>query len=633
MRFTIQNLRHAGAFLAGLLLGASSIRAAEIDPAAARDFWSLRMPRDAAPPNVRDDAWPRTDVDRFLLARIEAAGLAPAADADPATLLRRVTFDLSGLPPEAGEVERFVREPSRDAYEKIVDRLLAAPEFGERWGRYWLDVARYGESTGKERNYAFPEAWRYRDWVIDAVNADLPYDRFVREQIAGDLLPSRDDAERDRHAVATGFLAIGPKSLNERRQEQFAMDVVDEQIDVATRAVLGMNIACARCHDHKSDPVTQRDYYALAGIFRSTETLYGTSTNRGNRHPSGYVSLANGASGTNTPEASRAMGVHDDRAVQCALLAHGDVGQRGPRIPRGFPSVIGASASHAIPGDASGRRELADWMLDPANPLPSRVEVNRVWLHLFGRGLVATPDNFGRTGLPPSHPELLDHLAVEFAADGWSVKRLVRRLVTSRAYQLDSRAAEAAKTRDPENILLSHAPMRRLDAEAIRDAMLSASGLLDLQPPHGSAVTRLGDGPVRRMGTDRREPAARKRSVYLPVVRGFVPEAMELFDFAEPSLPIAERDVTNVPAQALYLMNSAAVDAAARALARRVLDTRATDRAGRIRWLWLETLGRAPAEAEVHRASEFLDANGGPLRAWPVLAQSMLACAEFRCLR
>ncbi len=657
-----------------LCVAFAPVFAAGIDPAMAREFWSLRAPRTSRPPEVRDPAWARSDVDRFVLGRMERAGLKPAADADPATLLRRVTFDLSGLPPEAEDVERFLRDPSAAAYEKIVDVLLAAPEFGERWGRHWLDVARYGESTGKERNFGFPEAWRYRDWVIDAVNADQPYDAFVREQVAGDLLPARDAAERNRHLVATGFLAIGPKGLNERRPEQFAMDVVDEQIDVTTRAVLGMNIACARCHDHKSDPVTQRDYYALAGVFRSTTTLYGTASDRANRHPSDYLPLvaawppavapapmplpearpkarrrpaASGDSpkiagiareaapsgATNRVEGPRAMGVREARPIQCAVLAHGDIGQRGAPVPRGFVDVVLPAGTHGVPRNASGRRELADWLVDRANPLAARVQVNRVWLHLFGRGLVSTPDNFGRTGLPPSHPELLDALAVAFMDDGWSVKRLVRRLVLSRVYQLDSRAAPEAVARDPDNVLLSHASFRRLDAEEIRDAMLSASGLLDLQPPHGSPVSRIGDGPLRRMGLDRRDAALRKRSVYLPVVRGFVPEAMELFDFAEPSLPIAERDTTNVPAQALYLMNGAAVDGAAHALARRAAGGRVADRAGRIRWLWLETLGRAPSPDESRRAAAFLDANGGPLRAWPTLAQSLLACAEFRCLR
>ncbi len=641
-----QRIRFVVGLLLAAALGMSTATAeakAPTDPVEARAFWSLQPPRDTPAPQVRNATWPASDTDRYLLARIEAAGLAPVGDADPTTLLRRVHFDLTGLPPTPDEIARFRGDPSPKAYVAVVDGLLASPRFGERWGRHWLDVARYGESTGKERNFAFPEAWRYRNWVFDALNADQPYDAFLREQIAGDLLPDADIPTHNRQTIATGFLAIGPKSLNERRREQFLMDVVDEQIDVTTRAILGMNIACARCHDHKSDPVTQSDYYALAGIFRSTDTLYGTETNRGNRQPSGYVTLAAegtratgvpGGSGGASPyrtDGSRTMGVQDGHPMQCALLQHGEINQRGPLVPRGFVAVLHSTDPQPIPANISGRRELADWLTSPSNPLTARVEVNRVWLHLFGRGLVTTPDNFGRSGERPSHPELLDHLAVEFLQDGWSVKRLVRRLVLTHAYRLDSTAGAAAQATDPDNVLRSHANLRRLDAEAIRDAMLSVAEQLELDRPVGSPVSRWGDGPVRRGMGDRLDPIVWHRSVYLPVIRGHVPEGLEVFDFAEPSLLVAERDATNVPAQALYLMNSPFVDGAARGLARRLAG--APDRTARIREAWLLTLGREPTATEERRAVVYLSSGDGPLRAWTTLSQSLLVCAEFRYLR
>jgi hypothetical protein len=671
-------LHWAARLLGPVALALVTSAAAPTDPVVARDFWSLRPPHDSPPPKVRQADWPRTDVDRHLLAGMETHGLAPAADADPATRLRRLAFDLTGLPPEPAAVERFTRDPSDTAWSAEVDRLLASPRFGERWGRHWLDVARYAESTGKERNFGFPEAWRYRDWVIAALNADQPYDAFVREQLAGDLLPAPDAATRNRQLTATGFLALGPKGLNERRQEQFLMDVVDEQIDVTSRAVLGMNLACARCHDHKSDPVTQRDYYALAGIFRSTQTLYGTAADRANRHPSDYLPLVTEWTTNQPPTAPapvvketdaegkarrsaakrmkpgqpaapakaaktaepppqvqgpRVMGVTEGRPTQCAVLVRGEISQRGEVVPRGLVAVLTPPGTPALPRQSSGRLELAQWLTDRQNPLTARVEVNRVWLHLFGRGLVATPDNFGRTGTAPSHPELLDHLAVEFMADGWSVKRLVRRLVLSRAYGLASRASSAAEQADPENVWLSHGTLRRLDAEAIRDAMLAASGLLNEEPPQGSVMTDLGDGPLRRLTPDRLDSRLRTRSVYLPIVRGAVLDPLEVFDFPEPSLPVAEREATNVPEQSLFLMNNPVVEASARGLTQKAMALPEPARGDRLRLIWLSTLGREPTPAELRRAAEFLRQEGPAPRALVSLAQSLFACAEFRYLR
>jgi hypothetical protein len=681
------------------------------DVVAGRSFWSFQIPKAPAVPVVKQVDWPRSDVDRFILASLEAKGMEPVTDADPRSRVRRVSFDLVGLPPDPAVVEEYAANPSPEAFAKIVDDLLASPRFGERWGRHWLDVARYAESTGKERNYAFPEAWRYRDWVIEAVNADLPYDEFIRRQVAGDLIPTKDFAERDRNVVATGFLAIGPKGLNERRREQFVMDMVDEQIDVTTRAVMGVSVACARCHDHKFDPIPQREYYAMAGIFRSTQTLYGTSTNQGNRQPSSLIAL-----GTQPAESTvarpllqtrgesqedsrkdgtkasrqalrravlnrnraepelplppmpaegtpRAMAVREGRPIQSALLIRGEISERGDRVPRGFVEVLNTVAPPAIPAADSGRLQLAQWLTRPENPLTARVEVNRVWHHLFGRGLVRTADEFGAQGERPTHPELLDHLAVRFQQDGWSLKRLIRELVLSRTYQLSSATSDRAMEMDPDNTLLWRSSPRRLDAEALRDAMLTVAGVLDTVPPGGSPVSQFGDGPVRR-GIDSRveNSVGRKRSVYLPVVRGFVPESMDLFDFAEPSLVVADRDSTNVPAQALYLMNNEGILQISRAFALRLLTEAGPGPRERIERAYRLAFGRPPTAREVMRAGEFLrselgdvasnpgpgsstaterrrrngprtrEVQGSGIGVWTSFAQALLASAEFRFL-
>ncbi|MEY3276909.1 MAG: hypothetical protein RL153_2177 [Verrucomicrobiota bacterium] len=676
---------------------AAPVRGPKANDPDARQFWSFVPPSIPAIPAVQDSAWPRGDIDRFLLSRLEAKGLRPVEDADPRTLARRLAFDLTGLPPDPDELDAFVAGPTAVAWEAMVDRLLASRAFGERWGRHWLDVARYGESTGKERNYAFPEAWRYRDWVIEAVAADMPYDDFIRRQVAGDLLPVANEKERDANLVATGFLALGPKGLNERRREQFVMDVVDEQIDVTTRAVLGVSVACARCHDHKFDPISQRDYYAMAGIFRSTQTLYGTTDDRGNRQPSGFLGLglgaeredllparapgprplanaaarraarrpnANGQGGVD-PEralpplpatnAPRAMGVREGIPHDSPFLVRGEVSQKSGRVPRGLVPVLDGGKPMELPAGSSGRLQLAEWLVRPENPLSARVAANRVWMHLMGRGIVATPDDFGFNGDRPTHPELLDYLALRLRQNGWSIQGLVREIVLSRSYALSSAMDPRAHELDPDNTLHWRFEPRRLDAEALRDAMLAVSGMLEANPPKGSPVSAMGDGPVRRPPAgEAMDGILRRRSVYLPVVRGFVPESLDLFDFAEPSLLVAERDTTNVPSQALYLLNNPQVIAWSRAFARRLLAEAGLDPRERVARAYRLALGRAPTSREMARALEFvrderLDATeasarsgkgvqrpGDRLRAgeaaWTAFTQALLASAEFRFL-
>lgn len=666
-----------------------------VDLLKAREFWSFRPPKKSAPPAVNKSDRPRSDIDRFLLAALEARGLAPVADASRPRFLRRVTFDLIGLPPTPDELDAFIADDSPGALAKVVDRLLVSPHFGERWARHWLDVARYAESSGKT-NFTYPQAWRYRDWTIASFNTDKPYDQFVREQIAGDLLPAADDRQRADQLIATGFLALGSKAHDAENRRQFVLDVIDEQIEATTRAFLGLTVACARCHDHKLDPITQRDYYALSGIFRSTQTCSGTLAGVfPNFNASPLVELPAGASLPSavpalTPEqrgtmegrlaamirerdaippgeANRdrlrrttsmlatlrlrllidrpgssprtfAMGVRErDEAVNSSLYIRGELDQPGTVVPRGLIRLLCDDPTASI-ATGSGRRELADWLASPSNPLTARVMVNRVWLHLFGRGLVPTSDNFGAAGARPSHPELLDTLAVEFMNDGWSIKRLIRRIVLSRAYGLDSAYDPRNFEADPDNALVWRMSKRRLDVEVVRDALLFVGGRLETTPPVGSAVARVGEGLAFFVRVDGLDVADTHRSVYLPVVRDQVPEVFALFDFADPSLVTGERATTTGPGQALYFMNGPLVIRQAEALTERVRAIEGDD-PRRIGAAYRLALARGPTAAEQDRAvtflREFAARRGGtdPARgAWLAFCQALLASAEFRYL-
>ena len=742
----------------------------KFDASEAKKWWSFQPLTKPVVPTPANSAWAKTDIDRFLLAGLEQQGLKPVADADRAALLRRVYFDIVGLPPSPKELDSFLKDSAPNAYEKIVDQLLASPQFGERWGRHWLDVARYAESTGKDVNVAFPHAWRYRDYVIGAFNADKPYDQFIREQIAGDLLPAKDERDKADKLVATGFLAIGPKGLNEQNPRQFALDVADEQIDTVSQAVMGLTVACARCHDHKFDPIAQREYYALAGIFLSTEPRYGTAFGIQNRHSSELIELPKGAGlpvavnpltagmragmekrleefrddlpaalgGRMKPGANSApggaangadqlrrlravsetgsirqtlksyeadgqpkalaMGVKDRPApsmgagfgdrfrdgirgrfpggggfpggmtafptiTDSPLFARGDVDKPGEKVPRAFPAVLSLSSPTDISKTESGRRELAEWLVSPEHPLTSRVMVNRVWHWLFGQGLVESVDNFGTTGQKPSNPALLDHLASRFSSGGWSTKGLIKEVVMSRAYQLSSAHDEKSFAADPQNTLVWRMSKRRLDAECVRDAMLAASGQLQLAPPVASPIARSGDGPIggpRFRGTSEDSivnAGGNVRSVYLPIARDVVPDSLAVFDFAETSLVTGARETTNVPSQALYLLNSSFATTQAEALAARVLKGYPGGPNGgvsansdqRIAYAYWLVFARGPDQVERAAAASFFSkfpANwekgdtttaavrdaGDVTAAWTSFCRALFASAEFRYL-
>lgn len=677
-----------------------------------RRHWSFQPLTPPNRPEVKRQDWALSEIDSFVLAKLEENGLEPSPDAEAVAFLRRLSFDLVGLPPTPEQVDSF----SWDRLEETVDRLLSSPAFGERWARHWLDVARYSESNGKEANLIYPHAWRYRDYVIDAFQRDLPFDRFLMEQLAGDLLPADGPAEKARHLIATGFLAFGPKGLAEQNPEQFVADVVDEQIDAFSRSMLGMSLACARCHDHKSDPVSMDDYYALAGIFRSTDTRYGTWVDSENNQGGRLIRLPElpgqlipnrsltkealaklkqdlaqldadekaaeeraekaAAEGRDpqmdfnealrealriywsrgplvgkletVDEEGRAlplcMGVLEaDEVVDSPRFERGEIAHPGQVVPRAVPALFGLATEGPVPRETSGRLQLAKWVADPENPLPARVMANRVWTRLFGAGLVETVDDFGRTGATPSHPELLDHLAWRFREGGWSVKSLVREIVLSRSYRQASAWRAEAFEKDPDNRLLWRFPKRRLDAEAMRDAMLAVSGELDLSPRQGSLVAELEIQSASMIPFNQKIPrdldGSLHRSVYLPVMRDQLPEVLALFDFAEPSLVMGRRDSTNVPPQALFLMNSEFVRARSLALGRRIAQEAAT-LSERIEAAYQRCLNRLPDEDERRLVEAFL-ASPAPEGADPAeeaekrladFCQALLASADFRIL-
>lgn len=832
-------------------------------------LWSFQPITNPPPPSILDADWPRAELDRFVLARLEAEGYRPASDAPAEVLVRRLFFDLVGLAPKMEEVRDFILAYEREgkaAVAQLVERLLESPQFGERWGRHWLDVARFGESNGNDglgRNPTFPHAWRYRDYVIQALNDDVSYDRFLKEQIAGDLLPVTTAKERNRNLIATGFLALGAKPAVAMNQD-FVMDVVDDQIDVVSTAVMGLSVSCARCHDHKHDPISTRDYYALAGIFRSTETLWGKAGNEKltapptplhelrdsleepkkvdaplPKFPDGYGAaidalkpvvharldvmsehvviekgvtfpkksfakldegrlridqpvsadgysiafwfrndLANDAraitaylfshaaesdSGQNgdnlgiggvyeagrsgklflwtgkekdenligskviakgtwnhvvlvrsgkrvrlylngdakpeiegdvavaapengrlfvgarndffaplkghlaelalfdraispdeaqrlhatsgqkrgTPQAPTpafAMGVRDkEQVTDCKINIDGNSKKLGPLVPRGFlPACKAAFSPPSIGMGSSGRLQLADWLTRGDHPQTARVMANRIWMHLFGRAIVTTPDDFGVYGARPSHPDLLDHLAQSFMVDGWSIKTLIRKIVLSRSYQLDSRCEdEVLLVQDTNNAFIGRHNRRRLDAESLRDRLLQASGNLNLKPAQGSAIDDIDillnwpPGEAKYL----HEPS-RHRSVYLCMLRSSPPPGLAAFDFPDGVKVNGKREVTTPPTQALFLLNNPFVVQQAHGFAKRLLEIAEDHK--RVVAAYHRALQRDPTSSEIERALAHVHSiaselfKGAELRAWASLCQALLASNEFR---
>lgn len=668
--------------IAWLFLPACIAAAAELS----EPLWSLKPFVIQPLPQVKQQRWPQSRVDHFILARLEKEKLLPNADAAPLTLLRRVYFDLIGLPPPLEVMEGFTMAK----FPAVVDQLLASPEFGARWGRHWLDVARYAETSGNTRNMAYVLAWRYRNYVVRAFNRDTPFDEFIREQIAGDLIkPAVDPRRRDDQLLATGFLNVGVKSLGEQDAMLYDMNVADDQIDATCHAFLALSANCARCHDHKFDPISTADYHALAGIFRSTQNLSGVQTNNvtkeadamplGSDGPKrlaavkqhekdladmtkGYVEVAKKrntmrdemakmpkeVAAEKMPalsaldkevEAWKAklaekqktapmppvlgMSVRDaETPIDCPVFDKGEIKKPLAAVKRGALSAIPVKLASIGPKE-SGRRQLADWIASPQNPLTARVIVNRVWQHVFGRGLVDSPDDFGKMGQKPSHPELLDDLAARFVKDGWSIKTLIRELVLSRTYQLSSRG-------EGENALLWRANKKRLEAEPLRDAILQLGGVLNLAPREGSpiadkaeAITPQGREVGRKHFLTDLEDSTTHRSIYLPIVRGAQMPMMQCFNAADPGQVIGSRSASITPAQSLLLMNSDLVMQQAENFAKRLRGASTDEKIARA---WKMAFCREPREDELKPMREFVAANGS----WAQLCHALMQSGEFQ---
>ncbi len=574
-----------------------------IDWDAAGEFWSFRKPRRQAKPQISRPDWPRSEIDWFAMAKMDEQGLTPNPPADKRTFARRLFFDLIGLPPTPEEMAEFLRDRGPHADERLVNRLLGSPHYGERWARFWLDIARYAEDqahiVGDNSALFYPNAYLYRDWVIDALNKDMPYDEFIRLQLAADFLEPDDAANR----VALGFIGLGPKYYN-RSDPQVQADEWEDRVDTVCRGLLGLTTACARCHDHKFDPISTQDYYALAGVFANTE-MYNRPLDKDKPlGKDGHAKLP-----------ADAMHIVRDggttRDIHVAI--RGDMEKPGPLVARGFLQILSPQARLRFV-EGSGRRELADAIVSTANPLTARVLVNRVWHQHFGRPLVATPSNFGNLGARPTHPRLLDDLAVRFIESGWSWKWLHRQIVLSATYRQSVAASAQKLAADPENRWLARMQPRRLDVEAWRNALLTAAGKLDCIVGGRSA--------------DPADPDSRRRTVYSHVSRLQLSQLLALFDFPDPNVHAAQRVATTTPIQKLFVMNSPFVVAQAEALSERV--SRVGDSpADRIRFLYEVLFSRKPSDNELDLGMEYLQQASPDEIVWRDYAQALLAVNEM----
>jgi hypothetical protein len=616
--------------------------------AAQKSFWSFQPVKAGEPPAVTSLRWQGTAVDRFVFAKLSEKGFVPAAKASKLTLIRRATYDLTGLPPTPAEIDAFVADQSPKAFEKLVDRLLDSPAYGERWGRHWLDVVRYADTSGCNSDFPIPDAYRYRNWVINAFNRDMPFDEFLREQIAGDLLPSTNEADRKNKIVATGYLAISRRFGSGANEFHLT---IDDTIDNLGKGMLGLSVSCARCHDHKFDPIPTRDYYALYGILNSTKYAFpGTEVQP---HPKDFVSLGTPAQTAalqknqsaifdldkkyrelqlekpkgnrpaadidkemadlkakvaelqkNAPKVEQAYAVSEGTAANAPILRIGDPKSPGAVVPRNFLTVLGGQA---LPKDekGSGRLELANWIADAKNPLTARVMVNRIWEHHFGKGIVSTPNDFGFRGNAPTHPELLDYLTEKFVESGWSVKAMHRMIMLTEAYQMASTWNPKAGATDAKNELLWRFDRRRLDAEEIRDAMLSTSGALDLTPANGHPFPP----EVEWKYTQHRPFIAvyetNHRSVYLMQQRIKKQPFLETFDGADPNASTGSRPQSTTGLQALFMMNDPFAFDQADKLAVRVGMAYSTD-AERVTYAFRLLYGRKPTAEEILMSSAYL---------------------------
>ncbi|MAT16199.1 MAG: hypothetical protein CMJ46_13125 [Planctomyces sp.] len=666
--------------------GATEVVRPGIDIQQGRKFWSFQPIELPEPPEVAESEWADSAIDLFILAKQQEAGIQPVADVGRAALLRRVSYALTGLPPSAEELESFLADPRpvRELLAERIDVMLASPHFGERWGRHWLDIVRFAESSGGGRSLMFKEAWRFRDYVVDSFNKDKPVNQLIREHIAGDLLPYDSIEQQTEQLIGTGFLALGPTNYEQQDKTLLRMDVIDEQIDTTGRAFLGMTLNCARCHDHKFDPIPTKDYYALAGIFGSTEVLTFANV-------SGFIlrplpappaeqakvdelkqQLKEAQQGWTEADLKRREALRNEAPREEAVRYHnqreefakqekeiqqqldalveftmsvnevdqpadghlhirGSAHNHGPLVERGFLSVIENAEAYKtrITDRQSGRLELADWIVNEENPLTPRVYVNRVWRHLLGEGLVRTPDNFGQTGERPSHPELLDYLAARFMRKGWSTKQLIREIMLSHVYRLSTDIDPHAQKVDSQNRLWWRASQRRLDGEALRDTILCISGELDLTP---------GGYTIRKFSTYDYgyEFNTVRRSVYVPVFRNAMLDLFEVFDVANPNLVVGRRSSSTLPTQSLFLMNSPFMREQSIKTARRILAQELESDEARLDWIYLRTVGRPPTEQERQLTLSYLSSFSGSdaelddeVEKWTSVCHALFSCVDF----
>ncbi len=621
-------------------------------PQITSDHWAFQPVERPEVPKPKRSDWGRNPVDAFVATRHEAAGVTPAEEAPPRILVRRLYLDLTGLPPSPEQIDAFLAASANNseaAYAALVDQLLDSPHYGERWGRFWLDLARWGESHGYQHDIPRPYAWRYRDYVVESFNADKPYDRFLAEQLAGDEL----QPYADEHLIATGFLASARISGNNMDKAAQRNDVLFDIVNATGSAVLGLTMECAQCHNHKFDPISQRDYFRLQAFF-----VNGQLGNLALRDPSApnptdlenwmaggayrfYMSEAKKlvsrkrfahtaqphtwgyhSPATSDPNIQRLPVVNRDpiiwdeeslRQKRARILVRGDVSRPGPEVTSGWPEVLGPTPVQ--PGGLS-RTEFAMWLSSRENPLVSRVWANRIWQWHFGRGIVATSSDFGTLGSPPSHPQLLDWLALELLENGWSTKHLHRQIVLSSTYRQERRSDAGNAAIDPENVLLWNWPSRRLEAEAIRDAVLTATG--ELNPELG--------GPSV---PPEREEAALRRTLYLYQRRSEMPAAMTMFDAPELVSSCPERGVSTVALQPLYLLNSSFMVRRAETLAKRVREAAGEDLTRQVETAFRFTLGRHPDPEELQRSLALLSSTADPGLALAHFCHALMNLNEF----
>ncbi len=629
----------------------STSKADRIDWTQTTKHWAFQPVSRPREPQVRHADWPGNAVDRFVLARLESRRLKPVGPATSRTLIRRLSLDLTGLPPSPREVDLFVADTRPGAWSRLVDRLLASPAYGQRWGRHWLDVVRYADDQLRTEFYyrPLPHAWRYRDWVVAAFNNDLPYDQFVVHQLAGDLL---DEPLRSDGVIAVGLLALGMMYQDDGGTPDGVAiaksETLDDRVDTVTRGFLALTVSCARCHDHKFDPIPTSDYYSLAGIFNNTGYVdelplvtpkvaadyeasqaqiaslskqLETAKRAGDKSQLAKLatSLTN-AFQTASLAFPRAHSVRDTGSADMRIALRGNLRKPGPIAPRRFLQALAGRSPPSFK-TGSGRLELARSIADPRNPLTARVLVNRIWQHHFGRGLVETASNFGTRGEPPTHPQLLDWLAWRLIETGWSIKQLHRDILLSNTYQLSSDSTPAHLQTDADNQLLWRMPRMRLDIEAWRDSMLAVSGTLD-ETVGGPAIDSL--------------LVESRRTIYVAVHRDVQTESdklLRLFDFPNPRIGSPGRKPTTIPQQQLFALNSPFVIQRARQLASRAAaGTASTDQ--RIARVVRIVMGRRALPREVALGTDFLGehpdrSTDGQLSPWQQYCQVLLGSNEF----